>query len=87
MKLDELWQFEPEDRTHIRIDTNEIGSVPDSSHPDVVITPLFKDAHEDVRIERWAPNTEAQMKVEGGAEILVLEGTTSESGDALKPQS
>jgi hypothetical protein len=82
-----LWQFDPDDRTHIRIDMNKIGSVSDSSRPGVAITPLFKDAHEDVRIETWAPNTVARMKVEGGAEILVLDGSASESGDALKLQS
>lgn len=82
-----LWQFDPEDRSHIRIDTNKIGSVPDPSRPGVFITPLFKDPHEDVRIEQWAPGAEAKMNVEGGAEILVLEGTAVESNDLLKPQS
>ena len=30
-----LWQFDPDDRTHIRIDMNKIGSVADSARPDV----------------------------------------------------
>lgn len=82
-----LWQFDPEDRTHIRIDMNKIGSVADPARPGVLVTPLFQDPREDVRIEAWAPSTEASMPVIGGAEILVLEGSGRESDDALKPQS
>ena len=78
-----LWQFDPEDRTHIRIDMNKIGAVADPGRPGVMVTPLFKDAREDVRVERWQPGVTAQIAAKGGAEIFVLEGSCSESDDEL----
>ncbi len=82
-----LRQFDPEDRTRVRIDMNKIGMVADPDRPGVRVTPLFKDAREEVRLEHWAPGAEARFTAEGGAELLVLEGTANESGDALKRHS
>lgn len=82
-----LWQFDPEDRSHVRIDMNKVGTVADGDRPGVEVTPLFKDQHEDVRLERWAANTEARVPAEGGAEIFVLEGEIEESGDKLNRHS
>ena len=59
-----LWQFNPEDRTHVRIDTTKIGAVADPERPGVSVTPLFQDAHEDVRVETWEADTQARMPVE-----------------------
>ena len=50
-----LWQFDPDDRSHIRIDTGKIGAVADAARPGVEVTPLFKDPGEDVRIEPGLP--------------------------------
>lgn len=82
-----LWQFDPEDRTHVMIDMNKIGAMADPQRPGVTVTPLFQDPHEEVRLERWAPGAEGHLTVEGGAELLVLEGTANESGDALRRHS
>ncbi len=82
-----LWQFDPDDRTHVRIDTGKIGAVPDPERPGVAVTPLFRDTHEDVRVETWAPGTAARLPVAGGAEILLLEGSGTESGDAVRQHS
>ncbi|MFN3614560.1 MAG: cupin, partial [Rubrimonas sp.] len=38
-------------------------------------SPLYRDAREDVRIERWAPGTDVLAGDVGGAEIFVLEGS------------
>lgn len=82
-----LWQFDPADRTHVRIDMNKMGAVADPSRPGVEVTPLFKDAREEVRLEHWAPETKAGFTAAGGAEIFVLDGAITESGDALRRHS
>ncbi len=69
-----LWQFDPDDRSHVRVDTNKLGSVADATRPGVAVSPLFRDAREDVRVERWDPDTTAKVTAPGGAEILVLSG-------------
>jgi ChrR Cupin-like domain len=82
-----LWQFDPHDRTQVKIDTEAMpfGSRPD--RPGVELMPLFKDAHEEVRLERWAPNCEVVLPLPGGLELLVLSGGFAEAGDSFKPQS
>ncbi len=82
-----LWQFDPGDRTHVRVDMNKVGAVADARRPGVNVTPLFKDGHEDVRVEDWAPHTRASLAVDGGAEIFVLDGEINESGDQLRRHS
>jgi anti-sigma factor ChrR (cupin superfamily) len=82
-----LWQFDPDDRTHVRVDMNKVGAVADAGRPGVEVTPLFKDEHEDVRVENWAPHTRASLAADGGAEILVLDGELNESGDKLRRHS
>ena len=82
-----LWQFDPDDRTHVRIDTNKIGAVPDRDRRGVSVTPLFKDAREDVRLEHWGPGAEVTVGVDGGAELFVLEGGFEEAGDRLRRHS
>jgi hypothetical protein len=52
-----LWQFDLADRTHVRIDTNTMAFAPDPGRPGVEVMPLFHDANEDVRLERWAPGS------------------------------
>jgi len=85
--LVKLWQFDPDDRTHVRIDTSKIGVVPDRTRDGVAVTPLFKDAREEVRLEQWAPGATITIEAEGGAEIFVLEGEFEEGGDRLRRHS
>ena len=82
-----LWQFDPHDRTQVKIDTAAMpfGSIPD--RPGLELMPLFKNAHEEVRLERWAPNSEVVLPLPGGLELLVLSGGFVEGGDSFKPQS
>lgn len=82
-----LWQFDPDDRTHVRIDMNKSESAADPRRPGVVVTPLFQDGRETVRVETWAPNSAANFKSEGGAELLVLDGSARESGETLRRHS
>ena len=56
-----LWQFDPDDRTHVRIDTATMSYVPDPGRAGVELMPLFQDARESVRLERWAPDAEIDL--------------------------
>jgi len=82
-----LWQFDLEDRTHIRISMDKIGRVSDGRRNGVEITPLFKDDREDVRLEHWAPGAKTAFSADGGAELFVLGGGFEESGEAFKRHS
>ncbi len=85
--LVKLWQFDLADRTHVRIDTNKMAFLRDPEHPAVEIMPLFRDGHEDVRLERWAPDSTVVIDEAGGAEIFVLQGSFTESGETFEEQS
>ncbi|HEX4801790.1 MAG TPA: cupin domain-containing protein [Sphingomicrobium sp.] len=82
-----LWQFDPDDRTHVRIDTSRMPFVPAPDRNGVDLMPLFHDQHEDVRLERWAPNAVVKLGDPGGIELLVLEGGFLEGGETFEPQS
>ncbi|MBT5572111.1 MAG: cupin [Alphaproteobacteria bacterium] len=82
-----LWQFDPDDRTHVRIDTNKISAVSDADRPGVSVTPLFRDPREDVRIEYWEPEADINIGADGGAEYFVLAGEFTNSGDHLRANS
>ncbi len=82
-----LWQFDPDDRTHVRIDMNKIAAVPAAGRPGVAVTPLFKDPREDVRVERWDANAEVAVEADGGAELFVLNGGFQERGESFSRHS
>src|SRR5689334_3530870 len=65
--LVKLWQFDPEDRTHVRIDCAGVASFSDETRPGVEVKPLFRDPHEDVRIEVWGPGVTVTAGDPGGA--------------------
>lgn len=82
-----LRQFEPDDRTPLRLDTGRMPfqSVPD--RPGVEILPLHRDHREDVRLERWAAGQLVELEARDGIEILVLEGSFHESDEEFARQS
>ena len=82
-----LWQFDLADRTHVRINTNTMAFVPDPGRPGVELMPLFRDASEDVRLERWAPGSTIVLDEAGGLEILVLGGRFTERDEVFGEQS
>jgi anti-sigma factor ChrR (cupin superfamily) len=67
-----LWQFDPKDRTQLRINTATMPYVRAVGRPGVEVMPLFHSEHEDVRLERWSPGATITLPVPGGAEVLVL---------------
>ncbi len=82
-----LWQFDADDRTEVRIDTSKRSFVPVPDRAGVETFPLFLDAREDVRLERWAANTRIALDLPGGIEVLVLDGGFEEAGESFTPQS
>jgi hypothetical protein len=82
-----LWQFDAEDRMEVRIDTGKRSFAPASGRTGIEVLPLFQDAREDVRLERWAPHRQISLDLPGGIEVLVLEGGFEEGGERFAPQS
>jgi anti-sigma factor ChrR (cupin superfamily) len=82
-----LWQFDLNDRTHIRTDMEKAGFVTDASRQGVQVSTLFADDREQVRLEKWEANTSISVNTDKGAEILVLDGGFTEGNDELKSLS
>ena len=82
-----LWQFDPADRTHVVVDTNNSGLHAVEGRDGVRALPLFRDAREEVRLEHWAPGTAIEVDPEGGLEVLVLAGGFLESGETFGTHS
>ena len=82
-----LWQFDPEDRNHVRMRFDKMQAIQDPTREGVAETPLYRDHRETVRIEDWAPNAEVSVDATGGAELLVLDGGFEEGGDTLRKHS
>lgn len=82
-----LWQFDPVDRTPVKIDMNKMRSVRSADRSNVSIMPLFEDARESVRLEEWDPDTIIELDTPDGAEFLVLDGTFTDGEDQCRTQS
>jgi hypothetical protein len=82
-----LWQFDPNDRTDVRIDSSQHAFMPVDDRPGVSIQPLFKDAVEEVRLEEWAPGVRVDLSDAGGLEVLVLSGSFREQSELFEEQS
>jgi anti-sigma factor ChrR (cupin superfamily) len=82
-----LWQFDLADRTHVLVDTNKRALIDVKGRTGVKAMPLFRDAHEDVRLEEWAPGAAIEVDPGGGLEVLVLAGGFSEGGETYRAQS
>ncbi len=82
-----LWQFDLQDRQEVRINADQMLITDDPQRSGVLITPLFKDEREEVRIEEWSANTEVQINAPKGAELLVLSGSFLEGEDELVANS
>lgn len=82
-----LWQFNPDDRHQMVVDMSAGVFAPDADRPGVSVLPLFADARESVRCERWEPGADVALNLPTGGEFLVLEGSFSEADDELNVQS
>ena len=82
-----LWQFDPADRTHVRLQYDKMGRLPDPQRPGVEVTPLYQDERETVQLEYWAQGTQVQLSLPEGAEFLVLDGSFNDGVDTLTQHS
>ncbi len=82
-----LWQFDPADRTQVRIDAYQAERMPVTGRTGVTATELFRDDREIVRIEQWAPGAHIAAEPVGGLEILCLGGSFIEGGERFAERS
>ena len=82
-----LWQFDPADRTQVRIATAGQAFVPVAHRPLVSVLPLFQDQVEQVRLERWEPGARVDIPAAGGLELLVLAGSFTDEDEQFTEQS
>lgn len=82
-----LWQFDPADRSPVCINISELESSAEAGRDGVHATTLYADQREHVRFEHWDANAAVTVDTSGGAELLVLQGSFSESGDELSRHS
>jgi anti-sigma factor ChrR (cupin superfamily) len=82
-----LWQFEPQDPTHVRLDSNFMQAIAATDHPGVSIIPLYMDQAESVSIHHWQPGVVVDIDLPGGAEFLILEGEFTEADEVLSSQA
>lgn len=78
-----LHQFDPGDRTNVKIDLGKMQSVPSADRPSVSITPLFQDDQETVQMEIWDANSRIIIDLPRGGEFLVINGDFTENGVTL----
>jgi len=80
-----LRQFNPVDRTSVRIDTTSLAFQPAAARTGVATARLFQDDLEEVRLERWSPDAEIDLALPDGGEILVLEDSFHVGKEEFKP--
>jgi anti-sigma factor ChrR (cupin superfamily) len=76
-----LWQFDPDDRTPVRIDSGKLPFAPAPELRGVEFAMLYENPWELVLLERWAPGTTVTVPLPGGIELLVLDGGFTEGGE------
>jgi ChrR Cupin-like domain len=82
--LVKLWQFDPDDRTHVTIDTNQQTFTANPDRPGVRQLELFRDDREEVRLERWAANVAVELSAAQGLEIFVVQGSFMEGEELFQ---
>jgi hypothetical protein len=82
-----LWQFDPSDRTAVRVATAAQRFTPAAGRTSVSVMPLFQNAIEQVRLEEWAPGARLNVPVPTGLELLVLAGSFDDQGERFVEQS
>lgn len=82
-----LWQFDPQDRTRVIVQTDKMARIHDAQRPGVQVSPLYRDAMEDVRMEVWAPQHSITLDLPHGGEFLVLQGSFDEGSESFATDS
>jgi hypothetical protein len=82
-----LWQFDPDDRAQLRIDTSTLRFLPAPDLSGVEFAALFENAWEFVLLERWAPAATIEVPLPGGIEFFVLDGSFVEGREEFSTHS
>ncbi len=86
-----LWQFQLEDRTHVRkklTDLNFVNQKEDTAGKiEVAEAVLYEDDFETVKLIKMRANASLSLAAKGGLELLVLEGELHEQEDTLRSKS
>jgi hypothetical protein len=82
-----LWQFDPDDRTPVRIDTSDLSFLPAPDLPGIKFAVLYDGIRELVLLERWAPGISIAVPIPAGIELLVLDGGFTEGGEEFTQYS
>ena len=82
-----LWQFDPDDRTPVRIDTSDLSFLPAPDLPGIEFAVLYDCAWELVLLERWAPGISIAVPIPAGIELLVLDGGFTAGGEEFTQYS
>tara|TARA_R110001583_G_scaffold41314_5_gene131552 strand:- start:6869 stop:7564 length:696 start_codon:yes stop_codon:yes gene_type:complete len=85
--LVKLWQFQPDDRTHVCLQSDSMSSVPYADFAGVKVMPLYKDDIEEMNLLHFEKGTEISLQAKDGAELFVLEGSLEEQTDRLVKHS
>jgi ChrR Cupin-like domain len=85
--LVKLWQFDPDDRTQVAIDTTKQPYITDLTRNGVSTLSLFEDDRETVRLEKWEANASIDLLAPDGLEIFVIRGSFRESGEVFQTYS
>ncbi|WP_300526840.1 cupin domain-containing protein [Maricaulis sp.] len=85
--LVKLWQFDPQDLTQLRYQTEFPDFTADPARPGVQVQPLFASDREDVAHEIWAAASAVSIDTDGGAELYVVEGEFEEAGERFSAGS
>lgn len=79
-----LWQFDPDDREFVRLDTARIPYQPVEGASGVSFKTLFQRGCETVQMQRWAPHARVHWAdITGGAEVLVLAGNFEDGAECF----
>jgi len=81
--LVKLWQFAEGDHVQLALSPDEITLRAMASLPGMAAATLFANANETVRLGHWQAGTEIRLPPMGGFELLCLEGSFREGGEAF----
>ena len=82
-----LWQFDLTDRVEVKLrpDAMEFQSMPGASGLEWAL--LHEDRREIVSLQRWPAATDIELHIEGGSEVLVLDGYFVEQDESFAKYS
>ena len=82
-----LWQFDPQDRHQMRVDTDAEQWLAKPGQDGVQLLELYADGREQVSMENWAPGQSVKLEAEDGMEVLVVTGSFEENRERFDQQS